>query len=207
LQQAVSQDSICLGDSQDKVTRLLAVPNSKSNSAQGVYETWKYKEGSIFFKNKLVVGWRNSSGIMKVKLIDQKYRRPEDVITRKSTIEDVVKIMGTPFYIDLSKFQGGRHYLTYNRMDRISFENGKLIGFDNSSDLYNVQFESTEKCLHDTLEIGSSLEQLLACYGTPKAIRSKTNSRSNWKYDDCTVTLINKKIDSWSNCAGRLNLK
>jgi|GEM_PF-4706987 len=131
----------------------------------------------VLGNNDRVVSWTNK-GNLKVSLGTKDASAP--LINFDSTVQDVVKAMGTP--ISISTNSGDRLWSMAYKNSSVYFDdNGKVSAWLNNGDL---KVSLGEKDLNSPgIKIGSSMEETVKAMGTPQQVQGKTA----WSYGNSMI--------------------
>lgn len=186
--------TINIGDSKDEVSQILSSPDSKASTSNNI-ETWKYKDGDIFFKDGAVTGWDGPTDLLKVKINDNKKDYIKQTIAIGSSMEQVVKKCGTPNYINLNH---SRHLMRLNyESTHLRFRKNKLSSYNNL-DQFNFDFPYDESCQGEfKIDLGVTKEQVFACLGPPAEL-SMYSSSSRWIYPDYSIVIVDGKVTDYT---------
>ena len=133
---SVNEKYVTLGDSQKDVIKKLG--NPRNYDYDGRIKTMDYGKSEIYLakvNNEFkVVGW-NNRGDLKVSLGDKDIKAPP--FTYGSSMEEVAKAMGTPYYI-IAPYRDTFTYWKYNGGARVDFKNNKVICWSKGNGDLNV---------------------------------------------------------------------
>lgn len=193
-----------LGTSLDDVVRLQGTPSEiriTSSSAIYFYGSDYY---NIAVPSNTVDGWSNNYGGLMVQMVPNGETTTATEITLGSTVDDVVKIQGTPKVIKNSTtyatYYYGTDYLTIalpaNRVTGWSNQKGTLL-------LHMIPGSNTTTA--STITLGTTLDDVIKIQGTPKRILDNGSTASYYYGTDyITVSTLAKKVTAWYNVGGAL---
>lgn len=198
---------IKLGSSIDDVIAIMGLPKSKSESMKLL--TYGYGDSTyidIYDDNNggKVVGWKNTSGVLKVSTGEKVSSAPP--INLGSTSADVTRAMGTPNKInsEYATIPSYRRYWEYRNKTLFS-----VITFDPNDKVIGWYYEGVplktslgeKKPSAPPVWIGSTIQDVVNAFGTPKSLGPNSNERpvpAAFSYDGFSVTFGDSgKVNGW----------
>lgn len=184
--------SVNLLNSKEDVLKILGEPSSKLQTERWV-ENWKYKEGNILFDGDQVCGWDSPNNKLNVKINDSNRGENNPTILMNSSVEQVLKLHGTPSSINL--FGRRPNYnIKYGKV-LLTFFNNKLVQYSNPNKTFDFKFNSQTTCKGNLkIDIGVAIDQIIACWGMPNEISIHDIDMYTWHYQEYILTIRNKKV-------------
>jgi uncharacterized protein YjdB len=210
---------VTFGTSKKNVYKILGSPYDKYYySTTHTYELY-YKKNFMSGPNEtaaiylqkingewIVVGWSN---LYKGLEVSDGYETNKGYFTLGSSMEEVNKVMATPFNFEY--FYGGTYYQYQIRVLDVSYmygstitfdDNMNVIGWKNINGALKVKYGS-DKPTYSQITIGTPMEQVLKALGTPDSLRSSgypLDYPMYLTYGKTTLTFDeNLELAGWSN--------
>ena len=208
-----------LGSHQDDVIRLHGNPiTAKIESNK---ESWGFKESAswglvtIDRNTRKVIGWSNYEGVLKVKMKFGNNATEMTFVTVGSHQDDVVRIEGTPYRIEIDESEETWSYKGYNsyrswdsyNIVKISRNDRKVVGWTNEGGL-KVRLDPGEHVTQSShFTLGSHRDDVIRLQGTPQKVDKRTWGEV-WTYSQgirdswVAIESRNDKVTSWYNSGG-----
>jgi hypothetical protein len=114
----------------------------------------------------------------------------------------VVRMMGTP----TSRNGFGNRSILYYNLSRVTFIDGVLEEFDNTSQNLKVAAPGASSRRSEMFTVGSSQDGVITVMGTPSSY-SQFGNRAILYYDLSRVTLVGGKVAEYDNTSSNLRVK
>lgn len=187
---------ITLGDTPEKVIRILGQPDKKRYGP--TYEVWYYGEEYLQFKHKSLLSYSNAAALL-VEVLPKRFR-PVDHLNLDSKPDHILSVLGTPSKID----QGYLRDIWFYGHEEIHLKNDTIMYY---SDRDALKFKFTAKRLNsDPLYLKSlTINDLITILGTPTRLQRGLEYDTWWYETNFILTrgegvyFINKKPQSLRN--------
>jgi hypothetical protein len=196
-----------LGSSISEVIAIMGPPKSQSHSLP--IRTYGYGDSTYIDiydddKGGRVVGWKNTSGVLKVSTGEKVSSAPP--ITLGSTMADVTRAMGTPNKIssEYATIPSYRRYWEYRNktlFSTIIFDpNNKVIGWHYEGVPLKTSLGG-KKTSAPPVWLGSTIQDVVNAFGTPMSVGPKSSDLpipAAFSYDGFSVTFDDSgKVNGW----------
>ena len=174
-----------IGSHQDDVIRLHGTPTTAIKEPNK--ESWRFELASggwvsIDLRNRRVIGWSNYEGGLKVKMEPGKQVSGMPYFTLGSHQDEVVRLHGTPFAIEIDEIRENwsyKHRNSYrdsyssNKVG-IDWTNRKVVGWSKRGSL-KVRLGSGEHVSQSShFTLGSHRDDVIRLQGTPREVDIRT---------------------------------
>jgi hypothetical protein len=194
------------GSHRDDVIRIQGMPDAVTYS-EYAGEWWHWDNSYVTFdlSTDRINFWGNHSGNLKVELITGSDVTQLPYFTFGSHRDDVIRIQGMPDSVTYSEYADewwhwGNSYVIFD------LSTGRIISWGNGSGNLQVDIISGSNVTGlDYFEIGSHMDDVLRIQGMP------TDVSADWWWwwgnSHVTFDLATKKVLSWENTSGNLNVR
>lgn len=188
-----------IGSSMEEVARAMGTPGVIDHYYDA--DEWIYKGSHVYFVDGRVVQWENT-GNLKVDMGKKDLAAPP--FKFGSTMQEVIKAMGTPTKVDESSWASRGSIWAYGE-SIVTFSpiTGLVKFWENHGNL-NVSMGKIDPEA-SPFTLGSSMEDVAKANGTPKTLVTETDGSFTWYYPDlnyysCIVKFDKDgKVNGWSN--------
>ena len=153
-------------------------------------EVWEYPDSTVIFLNGKLSGWKNVTTLHIAIGDKQSDTKP---ITLGSNRDALRMSAGMPSTLEPLTAEGYEVW-QYGDDAIVFLQNGMVIGWINYKEKLPISLTIIPISVRK-IELGSSIEDIIACSGTPQVILPKTDGGSIWLYDTNAIALdANNKI-------------
>ena len=196
------------GSHEDEVLRLQGTPSSISRDKAKGYEFWKFIDSTVRIdpQTRRVLGWSNSDGNLKVRLLPGNQVTSEAYLTQGSHEDDVLRLQGTP--LSIIRLSSDEIWTFEGSSVQIDLQTRRVLGWSNTNSSLNVRLLPSKQVTSETyFTRGSHKDDVLRLQGTPSAI-TWTPSGEFWKFEDSIVVIGSRtrRVLEWSN-SGNLKVQ
>lgn len=178
-------DAFTLGSDEATVKRVQGVPTRLSG------DEWHYDLSSISFQGGVVVGWRNYSHNLHVRL-SPAATSEKGTFTIGSSVDEVLSAQGTPSGISGNEW--------WYELSTITFDERVVAGWRDYSHNLRVHMVPTSARTNKTFTLGSTPDEVITAQGTPSGV-----SGDEWWYELSNVTFDNGVVIGWRDYSQNLN--
>ena len=216
--------SFTLGSHQDAVIRLHGTPTTAMRESDK--ESWRFESASggwvsIDPRNRRVIGWSNYEGGLKVKMEPGKQETEQPNFTLGSHQDEVVRLQGTPYAIEIDELRENWSYRNWGnsyRSDRVRIHPKRktVIGWSNYEGGLKVNMEPGAQITQlPEFSLGSHRDDVIRLQGTPPEIVIGSQFE-RWTYGvsygppmEGTVIIdrVSKKVVNWADDSGILKVR
>jgi len=190
-----------IGSSKEDVVRAMGTPHYIYTISSSGKEIWGYEYSTVTFDYRgLVIEWDNVSNYLSVYMGD----KTEDAVFKiGSSKQDVIRAMGTPDDI-LRETEPSKEIWKYENSTVTFDSRGLVTEWNDLSD--NLAVYMGDKVEGAVFKLGSSKKDVIRAMGTPDSIlKSSTQNREIWGYEESTVTFDNKGfVIAWIDVSNNL---
>ena len=223
-------DYITLGSRKDDVARIQGPPNSTHLDEDTGEEGWSYNKVYVTFNRAgRVTGWSIFSHELtdaNVRMVPGPNATSSPFFSVYSHKDDVVRLQGTPYRIDIEwgfEFRNERDlkgrdfkvretwYFPGGTVE-FSIPTGRVTAWDNKDGSLKVQRRwperDTGRTGTDFFTLGSSKAEVRRVQGNPINTSKDPLGREVWDYGNSNnVEFKHSRVESWSNIGGRLKVR
>ncbi len=183
------RDFFSIFSTKDEVLSVQGTPDRISG------RKWFYGLSSVTFENDRVIEYDNFDGRLRVKMLPKKLPdRIPSYFTIGSEKDEVLLVQGTPSRVRTSVW--------YYGLDKVFFENGRVVGYDNFTGSLKVKLiprNPVKKKVKGFFSIGSTKDEVIALQGTPTRIIG-----NKWYYGLSEIVFKNGRVVHVTNISHNL---
>ncbi len=201
------------GSHEDDVVRVQGTPAWIDRHPSLGYETWAYGGSTVTISTDLrqVTDWYNPTGKLKIRLVPGANVTDAAFFTRGSHEDDVVRVQGTPAWIDRHPSLGYETWAYGGSTVTISTDSRQVTDWYNPTGKLKIRLVPGANVTDAAFFTrGSHEDDVVRVQGTPAWIdRHPSLGYETWAYSGSTVTISTdlRQVTDWYNPTGKLKIR